>query len=41
LWEDGLKRKASQSDTDTMQQLKGIEIRDEEFDFLKEEDKFQ
>ena len=39
LWEDGLKKKESQSDTDKVKQLIGIELPKEDFQILKEQDK--
>jgi hypothetical protein len=38
LWEDGLKKKDSQSDITKLQQLVGIELPTEEFELLKPED---
>ena len=39
LWEDGLKKKESQADTDKVKQLIGIELPKEDFQYLKEQDK--
>jgi len=39
LWEDGLKKKESQADTDKVKQLIGIELPKEDFQILKEQDK--
>lgn len=39
LWEDGLKKKDSQSDIDTIKQVIGIELPEGDFEILKEEDK--
>jgi hypothetical protein len=39
LWEDGLKKKESQVDTDKVKQLIGIELPKEDFQILKEQDK--
>ena len=41
LWEDGLKKKESQPETDTIKQLIGIELPEGDFEILKEEDKEQ
>ena len=41
LWEDGLKKKESQPETDKMKQLIGIELPEGDFDILKEQDKEQ
>jgi len=41
LWEDGLKKKDSQPETDKIKQLIGIELPEGEFEILKEEDKDQ
>ena len=41
LWEDGLKKKESQPETDKIKQLIGIELPEGEFELLKEEDKEQ
>ena len=41
LWHDGLKKKDSQPDTDTIKELIGIELPEGEFAILKEEDKDQ
>jgi hypothetical protein len=41
LWEDGLKKKESQPETDKIKQLIGIELPEGEFELLKEEDKDQ
>jgi len=41
LWEDGLKKKDSQPETDTITQLIGIELPEGDFELLKEEDKAQ
>ena len=41
LWEDGLKKKDSQPETDKIKQLIGIELPEEDFEILKEEDKEQ
>lgn len=39
LWEDGLKKKDSKSVTDKIKQLIGIELPENEYEILKEEDK--
>ena len=39
LWEDGLKKKDSQPETDKIKQLIGIELPEGDFEILKEEDK--
>jgi hypothetical protein len=39
LWQDGLKKKDSQPETDTIKQLIGIELPEGDFEILKEEDK--
>jgi len=39
LWQDGLKKKDSQSETDRIKQLIGIELPEGDFEILKEEDK--
>jgi hypothetical protein len=39
LWEDGLKKKESQADTDRVKQLIGIELPQEDFQIFKEQDK--
>ncbi|MFH1593780.1 MAG: hypothetical protein ABID09_03670 [Candidatus Omnitrophota bacterium] len=39
LWEDGLKKKESQPETDKIKQLIGIELPEGAFEILKEEDK--
>jgi hypothetical protein len=39
LWQDGLKKKESQPDTDKIKQLIGIELPEGDFEILKEEDK--
>jgi len=41
LWEDGLKKKESQPETDKIKQLIGIELPEEDFEILKEKDKEQ
>ena len=41
LWEDGLKKKESQPETDKINQLIGIELPEGDFEILKEEDKEQ
>jgi hypothetical protein len=41
LWQDGLKKKESQPDTDTIKELIGIELPEGDFEILKEEDKQQ
>ena len=41
LWEDGLKKKESQPETDKIKQLIGIELAEGNFEILKEEDKEQ
>jgi len=41
LWEDGLKKKESQPETDKIKQLIGIELPEKDFEILKEEDKEQ
>jgi hypothetical protein len=41
LWEDGLGKKDSQPETDTIKQLIGIELPEGDFEILKEEDKEQ
>ena len=41
LWQDGLTKKDSQPETDTIQQLIGIELPEGDFELLKEEDKAQ
>jgi hypothetical protein len=41
LWEDGLKKKQSQPQTDKIKQLLGIELPEGDFEILKEEDKEQ
>lgn len=39
LWEDGLKKKDSQPETDKIKQMVGIELPEADFEVLKEEDK--
>ena len=39
LWQDGLKKKDSQPETDKLKQLIGIELPEGDFEILKEEDK--
>lgn len=39
LWEDGLKKKESQPETDKIKQLIGMELPEGDFEILKEEDK--
>jgi hypothetical protein len=39
LWQDGVKKKDSQSETDKIKQLIGIELPEGDFEILKEEDK--
>jgi len=39
LWEDGLKKKDSQPETDKIKELIGIELPKDEYEILKEEDK--
>ena len=39
LWEDGLKKKESQPETDKIKQLIGIELPEGDFEIIKEEDK--
>ena len=39
LWQDGLKKKESQPETDKIKQLIGIELPEGDFEILKEEDK--
>jgi len=39
LWEDGLKKKDSQPETDKLKQLIGIELPEGDFEILKDEDK--
>jgi len=39
LWQDGLKKKDSQPDTDRINQLIGIELPEGDFEILKEKDK--
>ena len=39
FWEDGLKKKESQPETDKIKQLIGIELPEGDFEILKEEDK--
>ena len=41
LWEDGLKKKESQPETDRIKQFIGIELPEGDFEILKEEDKEQ
>ena len=41
LWQDGLKKKDSQPETDTIKQLIGIELPEGDFEILKDEDKQQ
>jgi hypothetical protein len=41
LWEDGLKKKQSQPETDKIKQLIGIELPEGDFEILKEQDKEQ
>jgi len=41
LWEDGLRKKESNPETDKIKQLIGIELPEGEFEILKEEDKEQ
>ena len=41
LWEDGVKKKDSQSETDKIKHLIGIELPEGDFEILKEEDKDQ
>jgi hypothetical protein len=41
LWEDGLKKKESEPETDKIKQLIGIELPEEDYEILKEEDKDQ
>jgi len=41
LWQDGLKKKDSQPETDKIKELIGIELPEGEFEILKEEDKQQ
>jgi hypothetical protein len=41
LWEDGLKKKESQPETDKIKQLIGIELPEGDFEILKKEDKEQ
>jgi len=41
LWEDGLKKKESEPETDKIKQLIGIELPEGDFEILKEEDKEQ
>jgi len=41
LWQDGLKKKDSQPETDKIKQLIGIELPEGDFEILKEEDKQQ
>jgi hypothetical protein len=41
LWEDGLKKKESEPETDKIKQLIGIELPEDDFEILKEEDKEQ
>ncbi len=41
LWQDGLKKKDSQPDTDRIKELIGIELPEGDFEILKEEDKQQ
>ena len=41
LWQDGLKKKDSQPETDKIKQLIGIELPEGDFELLKEEDKQQ
>jgi len=41
LWEDGLKKKETQPETDKIKQLIGIELPEGDFEILKEEDKEQ
>ena len=41
LWEDDVKKKDSQPETDKIQQLIGIELPEGDVEFLKEEDKDQ
>jgi len=41
LWEDGLKKKESQPETDKIKQLIGVELPEGDFEILKEEDKEQ
>jgi hypothetical protein len=39
LWQDGIKKKESQSDIDKIKQMVGIELPEGDFEILKEEDK--
>ena len=41
LWEDGLRKKQSQTETDKIKQFIGIELPEGDFEILKEEDKEQ
>jgi hypothetical protein len=41
LWEDGLKKKASQGEIDKIKQIIGIELPEGDYEILKEEDKEQ
>jgi hypothetical protein len=41
FWEDGLKKKESQPETDKIKQLIGIELPEDDYEILKEEDKDQ
>ena len=41
LWEDGIKKKESQPETDKLKQFIGIELPEGDFEILKEEDKKQ
>ncbi|MCX5810633.1 MAG: hypothetical protein NTX36_14910 [Proteobacteria bacterium] len=41
LWEDGIKKKESQPETDTIKQLIGIELPEGDYEILKEEDREQ
>jgi len=41
LWADGLKKKESEPETDKIKQLIGIELPEDDFEILKEEDKEQ
>lgn len=41
LWDDGVKKKESQPETDKIKQLIGIELPEGDFEILKEEDKAQ
>jgi hypothetical protein len=39
LWQDGLKKKETQPETDRIKQFIGIELPEADFEILKEEDK--